>query len=137
MPARDGAWLAHTTLVEGLLLRSLLGLQRGLLGDEPLHAVEPLRVEPTVGHRCAHGAIGFVVVLAVAEATVIHQLEDIGERILDAAATAPQADGAHAGRVDEPPVVGAGQLDEFSSEAVVVCRPRWSPSRTSAVIIRP
>ena len=56
----------------------------------------------TVGDRRLHRAPRLVLVLAVAEPAVVHQIEHIGERPLDAAPAAPQADGAHAGRVDQP-----------------------------------
>ena len=45
---------------------------------------------------------GLLVVLAVAAAAVIHEVEHVGERPLDAVARQPQADCAHPGGVDEP-----------------------------------
>ena len=61
--------------------------------------------------RCVDRAARLLLVLAVAEPAVVHQVEHVGERPLDAAAAAPQADRTHAGRVDQPAV--AGQADQL------------------------
>ena len=67
-----------------------------------------------VGDRGLHRTARLVLVLAVAEAAVVHQLEHIGEGPLDAVTAAPQADGAHAGRVDQP--AAARQADQLGGD---------------------
>ena len=52
---------------------------------------------------------GLLVVLAVAEPALVHQVEHVGERPLDALAGQPQAERAHAGRVDQPALAGQRQ----------------------------
>ena len=80
----------HTAAVGVLVLRPLLGLERGLLGDEAFEVVEPIGVERPVLDRLAHGAARLLVVLAVTEPAVIHQLEDVGERPLDPRSGVPE-----------------------------------------------
>ena len=70
----------------GLLLGPLLLLQRRLLGHEALEAGEAIGVEAAVVDRRPHGAAGLLVVLAVPEPALVHQVEHVGERPLDALA---------------------------------------------------
>ena len=80
----------------------LLGLDSSFLGDESLQAREPTCIERARIDRGTHRATGFAVVFAVAEPTVIHQIEHIGEGALDASTRQPQTDRPKSGGIDEP-----------------------------------
>ena len=121
--------------VAGLLLRPLLLLQGRLLGDEALEAGEAGGVEAAVGDRRPHRAARLLVVLAVPEAALVHEVEDVGERPLDALTGQPQAQGADTRGVDQPPLAGQRQQlggDGRVPTALVAARgPRWWPARRS------
>ena len=74
----SGAAAASATVAapEELLL---LGFEGGFLGHEVLEAGEPARGETPVVDGGANGAAGLLVVFAVAEPAVVHQVEHIGE----------------------------------------------------------
>ena len=130
---RDRA--AAAAAVGGLDLGPLLLLQRRLLGDEALEAGEAVGVEATLLDGRPHGAARLLVVLAVPEPAVLHQLEDVGEGPLDALARQPQAHRPHARRVDEPALAGqrraAGRRRWCGGPAGRRCAPRWWPARSS------
>ena len=99
---------------------------------------EALGIERAVVDRRAHGAARLLVVLAVAEAALVHQLEHVGEGALDALARQPQRQRAHARRVDQPAAVvrhraaarrrrWCGGRGGRRGPSVVACR--CSPSR--------
>ena len=117
------------TTVGGLVPRPLLVLQRRLLGDEALQVGEAVGVEPAVVDRLAHRTPGLLVVLAVAEPALVHQLEHVGEGSLDAAARQPQRQRPHPRRVDQPAAAGHG--DQLGGHGRVPTR--WSPVRTAVV----
>ena len=99
----------HAAAIGVAITCSLLGLEGGLLGDEALEAGEAIGVEAALGDGLAHRAAGLLIVLAVPEPAVLHQVEHVGEGPLDALAGQPQAHGPHARRVDEPSLAGQRQ----------------------------
>ena len=84
----------------------LLFFEGRFLFDEPVQAPKSYGFERASSDRRLHRAAGLLLVLAVAEAAVVHQLEHVGERPLDATPAAPQADCPHARRVDQPAAGG-------------------------------
>ena len=130
---RRGA--AAAAAVGRLLLGPLLGLEGGLLGDEAFEAGEAGGVEAPVVDRGPHRAARLLVVLAVAEAALVHEVEDVGERPLDALAGQPEAERPDARRVDQPAL--AGQRQQLGGDGRVAARagrprgPRSSPGRRS------
>ena len=71
-----GGWAAAA--IGSFEVGPLLVLEGSLLGDEAFEAGEPLGVEATLGDGEADGATRLPIVLAVAEAALVHQLEDVG-----------------------------------------------------------
>ena len=134
-PPALGRRPAAAAAVAGLQPGPLLGLQRHLLGDEPLEAGEAVGVERAVVDGRPHGAARLLVVLAVAEPAVLHQLEDVGEGPLDALARQPQAEGPDARRVDQPAAgraaAAARRRPWCDGRDRRRCAPRSSPARAT------
>ena len=88
-----------------------------------------------VGDRRTHGAARLLVVLAVAEAALLHQLEHVGERPLDALARQPQAHRPHAGRVDQPALAGQRQQLRRRRSCAGRAGRRRAPSVTACTLL--
>ena len=83
----------------------------GFFGDEAFHRSQShWRQGPRVNGG-PHRTVGFFLVFAVAESTVLGQSKDVRERTLDAVSARPQGHGAQTRRVDQPP--SGWQRNEF------------------------
>ena len=109
-----GSGTATGPLVGGLVVRTLFLFQRRFLLDQPVEACEAHRVERPCCDRRLDSAARLLVVLAVTETAVIHQVEHVGECTLDPVAGQPETQSAYTRRVDEPPL--AGQRHEFGRD---------------------
>lgn len=70
-----------------------------LMGETAV-AVEPSCVEPAGGDRRPHGAAGLELVRAVGEAAAGCEFDDLGKGLVHAFVRIPEAELAHAGRVE-------------------------------------
>ncbi len=87
------------------------------------------RVERAAFDRGPYRAAGLGSVRAVREPALRRERLDVGEHAAQSVVGLPQRDRTQTRRVDSQPPPGS----DTSSRAVVVCRPRWSLSRTSPI----
>jgi hypothetical protein len=83
----------------------LFVLDGGLLVDETFEVGEAFGIKAALGDGKADRTTRLAIVLAVPEAALIHQLEDVAERPFDPVSRQPQRECPDAGRVDEPAAV--------------------------------
>lgn len=94
---------SSTSTVSETFASTLLVFERRLFGNETLEAREARFIKTTVVDRFTHRTAWLAVVFAVTKTAVIHEIEDVNEGPLNAVPRQPQADGAKAGCVDQPP----------------------------------
>ena len=77
-------WLTATfSAVSNPLPTRLLFFERRLFSDKPTKTCKPKGVKFASGNRCLNRTPRFLIVFAIAESTVVHQVKNINECSLD------------------------------------------------------